>query len=123
MFTKFVVKLSEITLPILEHGWIAIILLGILYFISPNIFDSFMFRLIIIIPAALILLTGVLGIALGVGLFVFEKYADEYDRLVKGGEDRAKAFAKTSLKAVIILIILFLLVLLVIFLRYNPNTV
>jgi len=125
MLTKFVEKLSEITLPILEHGWIVIIPLGILYFISPNVLDSLIVRLIIIIPIALILLTLTLGIALGVGQFVFKKYADEYERLVNEGEDKTTAFAKTSLKAIIIFIVLFLLALLVIFrnLFYEPNMV
>ncbi len=125
MFTKFVEKLSEITLPILDHGWIAIIPLGILFFIFPNIFDSLIVRLIIIIPIALILLTFALGIALVVGQFIFKKYADEYDRLVNEGEDKSTAFAKTSLKAIIIFIVLFLLALLVIFknLFYEPSIV
>ena len=85
--------------------------------------DSLIVRLIIIIPIALILLTLALGIALGVGQFVFKKYADEYERLVNEGEDKTTAFAKTSLKAIIICIVLFLLALLVIFrnLFYEPN--
>jgi len=125
MFTKFVEKLSEITLPILDHGWIVFIPLGILYFIFPNIFDSLIVRLIIIIPIALTLLMFALGIALGVGQFIFKKYAEEYDRLVNEGEDKSIAFAKTSLKAITIFIVLFLLAFLLIFknLFYEPNIV
>jgi hypothetical protein len=115
MFTKFVEKLSAITLPILEYGWIFAILLGVIYFLFPDIYNNLFVLLLVIIPIALILLTLVLGITLGVGQFVFKKYADEYDRLVGQGEDRATAFAKTSLKALIVFIILLLLALLVIF--------
>ena len=115
MFTKFVEKLSAITLPILEYGWIFAIPLGVIYFLFPDIYNNLFVLLLVIIPIALILLTLVLGITLGVGQFVFKKYADEYDRLVGQGEDRATAFAKTSLKALIVFIILLLLALLVIF--------
>ena len=125
MFSKFVEKLSALSIPILEYGWILAIPLGVIYFIFPNIFDSLFVRLIIIIPVAIILLTQVLCITLGVGQFVFTKYADEYEALVSKGEDRATAFAKTSLKALIVFIILLLLALLVIFknMLYEPRVV
>lgn len=113
--TKFIEKLSAITIPILEYGWIFAILLGVIYFLFPDIYNSLFVQLLIIIPIALILLTWFLGITLGVGQFVFKKYADEYERLISQGEDRAKAFAKTSLKALIVFIILLLLALFVIF--------
>ena len=125
MFTKFVEGLSAVTILILDYGWIFAIPLGVIYFLFPDIYNSLFVRLLIIIPTALILLTLVLAITLGVGQLVFEKYADEYDRLIGQGEDRAKAFAKTSLKALIVFIILLLLALFVIFknIFYEPTVV
>ena len=116
MFAKFVEKLAKVSLSILQYGWIFLILLIVICLIFPDICTNRFGALVNIIPIVLILLPLIFLIASEVGQYVFEKYVDEYDRLVDHGEDRVKAFAKTSLKAwIIILIILSLLALFIVF--------
>lgn len=114
MFSKLLEKLAKLCLPILDYGWIIVIPLAILYFLFPDIYDSFAVKLIIFIPLGIILLTLMLWIGQEVGGWVFKKYSDEYEELVKKGELRSQAFAKTAFKAIIVFIILLLLALLII---------
>jgi len=91
----------------------------ILYFIFPNVLDNLIVQLIIIIPLVFLSLVLALTFAGGLGEFVFKKYSDDYERLVNEGVDKTAAFAKSSLKAVIVYIALFLLALIGMYIFYE----
>ena len=125
MFKRIIDKSLEITDLILEYGWIVVISLVIIYLIYPQIFKNFIVLGIITIPIIFVLLTIFIGIAIYVGQFIFKKYADEYEKLVNEGVEKEKAFAKTSIKAIIVFIILLIIALLIILknIFYEPSVV